>query len=281
MTIGMQSRLGRWLLSWWLVLGCLMVETTPAEALEQGVFSESEQSVLQKATDESWYSAKSGERMVRSPRTGDRIDARDRHDVIETASRASRSARSGGNSIWDDFFAFIFEIWSYLLLIGIVVLALIALFFILQRRGFSFARSKRSRAVDVAERDRLKVTDLPFELEQSQVGLLAQSDEFRRRGDYTKAMIYLFSHLLVELDAGGLIRLERGKTNRYYLRELAPNEKINKYMHHVVRWFEHVFFGKNAMDADAFERLRARVPEFEGWLKGPESQREWRSEVAR
>lgn len=267
------------------MLGCWLVGMTPARALEQEVFSESERSVLQKATDESWYSAKSGERTVRSPKTKDRIDVRDRHDVIEAANKAGGSARSGGSSIWDDFFAFIFEIWSYLLLIGIVILGLIVLFFVWQRRGFSLARSKRSPAKDLAERDRLKVTDLPFELEQSQVGLLAQSDEFRRRGDYAKAMIYLFSHLLVELDAGGLIRLERGKTNRYYLRELAPNDKINKYMHHVVRWFEHVFFGKNAMDADAFERLRERVPEFEGWVKSPESQSEWqrdhRKQVAR
>lgn len=243
-----------------------------------GELSQSEQKVLQKGTDTSWYSAESGERVVRSPKTRNRIDARDRHDVLEQSSGTSYRSGSTGSSIWEDFFEFVFSVWSYLILGALVLFLLIALFFALQRSGFFLTRSKQSKSMDLAERDRLKVTDLPFDLEQTQVGLLAQADEYRRRGDYAKAMIYLFSHLLVELDSSGLIRLERGKTNRSYLRELASHERIRAYMHLAVRWFEHVFFGKNAMDSAAFDRLRERVPELENWMKGRELQRDLQSD---
>lgn len=266
----------RWL---GLIRGCLLafsllLASIPVSSANSRELSQTEQKVLQKGTDTSWYSPESGERVVRSPKSRDRIDARDRHDVLEQPAGTNYRSGSPGRSIWGDFFQFVFSIWSYLILGALVVLLLIALLFALQRSGFFMARSKRTSPVDLAERDRLKVTDLPFELEQTQVGLLAQADEFRRRGDYAKAMVYLFSHLLVELDSSGLIRLERGKTNRSYLRELAPHERIGTYMQLAVRWFEHVFFGKNAMDSAAFDRLRERVPEMESWMKGRELQRD-------
>lgn len=245
-----------------------------------GELSPSEQKVLQKGTDTSWYSAESGQRVLRSPKTRDRIDARDRHEVLEQSGGASYGGGTSSNSIWGDFFQFVFSIWSYLILGALVVLMLIALVFALRRSGFFTVRPSRSKPIDLAERDSLKVTDLPFELEQTQVGLLAQADEYRRRGDYSKAMVYLFSHLLVELDSSGLIRLERGKTNRSYLRELAPHKRIEAHMHLAVRWFEHVFFGKNAMDAVAFDRLRERVPEMESWMQGRDLPRDNPKQVA-
>jgi len=138
---------------------------------------------------------------------------------------------------------------------------------ILNMRGPSGFRRTQEIAASTAERDQAKITDLPFEIEQSTLGLLEQAGVFRSRGEYSKAIVYLFSHVLVELDAAGHIRLARGKTNRIYLRELGSRETERKFTSYLVRWFEHVFFGKHDMDPEVFEKIWGQLPAFDRQLK--------------
>ncbi len=128
-------------------------------------------------------------------------------------------------------------------------------------------RRRQEFGASTAERDQAKITDLPFEIEQSNLGLLEQASLFRSRGEYSKAIVYLFSHVLVELDAAGHIRLARGKTNRIYLRELGSRETERKFTSYLVRWFEHVFFGKHDMDPEVFEKIWGQLPAFDRQLK--------------
>jgi hypothetical protein len=121
--------------------------------------------------------------------------------------------------------------------------------------------------LSMREREKAKLQDLPFEIEQTMFGLLAQAERYRAAGDYSKAIIYLFSHALVELDGARCIRLARGKTNRAYLRELNGQDNLRGFSNQLVLAFEYAFFGKHVLSQEAFERIWQQVPAFDATLK--------------
>ncbi len=89
---------------------------------------------------------------------------------------------------------------------------------------------------------------LPEALRPAQGDLLSAAREAFTAGDYSRAVLYLFSHQLVELDRHQVICLERGKTNRQYLRELAGQSGLREVFAHSMVAFEDVFFGRKAID---------------------------------
>ena len=128
--------------------------------------------------------------------------------------------------------------------------------FVILRYGLSFqSHGGKLSDVSMLEREKAKLLDLPFEVEQTMFGLLAQAEKYREAGDYSKAIIYLFSHALVEMDGARCIRLARGKTNRAYLRELRDQESLRGFTNQLVSAFEYAFFGKHVLSQDAFERI--------------------------
>ena len=115
-------------------------------------------------------------------------------------------------------------------------------------------------------------------------------DEARRHwqeGDFAQAIIYLFSFQLVHLDKQQIIRLNKGKTNRQYLREIghgaaawatlaaAPQVeppapvfpqlrgRLQGLVEQTMFVFEDVFFGNRALERARFEACWSRVDEFQ------------------
>ncbi len=86
----------------------------------------------------------------------------------------------------------------------------------------------------------------------------------RQQGDYGRAIVFLFSHELVQLDKHGRIRLARGKTNRQYLRRDSilgrPSEGWSSRRRSM---FEDVFFGHHTLERPAFEACWSQLPEFD------------------
>lgn len=80
---------------------------------------------------------------------------------------------------------------------------------------------------------------------------------------YDDAIVFLFSHLLVELDRAQRLRLARGKTNRQYLREVGPRSPLGEILAVAMVPFEDVFFGRHALDRAGFERCWSRLNEFQ------------------
>ena len=72
---------------------------------------------------------------------------------------------------------------------------------------------------DISDIDR--VESLPVQLRRPTTHLLAEARRCYEEGNYGEAIVYLYSHQLVQLDKGQIIRLTKGKTNRQYLREVA------------------------------------------------------------
>jgi len=96
---------------------------------------------------------------------------------------------------------------------------------------------------------------------------LAEADRCRRLGDYARAIVFLFSYQLLQLDRRGRIHLTRGKTNRQYLREILAGE-LRGLVEQTMHLFEDAFFGHRAPEAASFDACWSRLDEFEAMLNG-------------
>ncbi len=88
-----------------------------------------------------------------------------------------------------------------------------------------------------------------------------------RAGRYNEAVIYLYGYMLLALDQARKIHLQKGKTNRMYLRELRSNEALHKIVRQQILAFEDVFFGRYDIDAARFATLWQQLDAFHRLLQ--------------
>jgi hypothetical protein len=117
------------------------------------------------------------------------------------------------------------------------------------------------RKYDQAD-DAARIEALPFRLRAGALDLLGEARRLYSAGNYGEAVIYLFSHELVELDRGRMVRLAKGKTNRQYLRELARRPELAQLFEQTMVAFEDVFFGSYPLQRQRFEACWRRLDEF-------------------
>ena len=119
---------------------------------------------------------------------------------------------------------------------------------------------QRSRAESVAQ--------LPFSLDLQSVDgdFRALAAKAYASNDYRQAIVWLFSHVLVSLDQGNLIRLAKGKTNRQYLKELRRKGQLSGYYEGVMLPFEATFFGDHELSGRQFEDCWRGLDQFESQL---------------
>jgi hypothetical protein len=113
-----------------------------------------------------------------------------------------------------------------------------------------------------------QVEALQFLEERPRGDLLGQARKHYEQGNYSEAIIYLFSHELVELDKFSLIHLAKGKTNRQYLREASRVTPLSSPLERTLLTFESVFFGRRPLDRAGFEACWHELPRFEQLLRG-------------
>jgi len=107
---------------------------------------------------------------------------------------------------------------------------------------------------------------LPSDVSTGAANLLEQARQHRLAGNFRLAMICLFCHQLLELDRRQYIRLARGKTNRQYLRELAPRPQLSELLAGNMRTFEDVFFGNRSLEQQQLDRCWQRFDDFDRLL---------------
>jgi hypothetical protein len=173
-------------------------------------------------------------------------------------SGGSPSSRGGGfgNFSWLEMFA-----WTaFVLLLVLLTYFLIRAFLKRERNAVptSFNKVKQVQANDAA-----RIQALPFRVQRGANDLLGEAKRLYEAGNFSEAIIYLFSYELVELDRNQQIRLTRGKTNRQYLRELARRPILSAIVGQTMIAFEDVFFGNHPLDRPRFEACWSRVGEFE------------------
>jgi hypothetical protein len=228
---------------------------------------DADEPALKRGSDPVWYSTEKRALVPATPISRNNIDASDRYNRLASENKPNTQSYSWLTDVLEELLNFIRDSWQVVLIVvAVAAIALIILFLIRIQKLVEAPSKSNIGATSVATQQR-KVTDLPFELDSPDIPLFQLIEQYRGRGDYSKAIIYLYSLILIELDAVGMIRLARGKTNWTYLRELSPRQEEKAFATTIVYWFEHVFFGKQNMDAQAFESIWASFPQFNERLK--------------
>lgn len=259
---------------------CAVLASNAGAGDSRVILDPKDRRVLSNATESHWYSVEeSQEASVSEIVHGLPIDVSDRLGGSDEKLLVPQNPINPGNSgsprnsrtlfpKWlVDLLSMSFQVVAYVFGGLLLVLLAYVIYQLIFSNGGWYRSRKNKSFVSNKIRDQIRITDLPFELAATNLSLLEQSDYYRDRNDFSKAMVYFFSHLLVELNEAGLIRLARGKTNRLYVRELGDRNQIRQFLNLNIEKFERVFFGKYELDAAGFSRVRELLPEFEGWLK--------------
>ena len=144
-----------------------------------------------------------------------------------------------------------------------IVLLLAGLVYLLVRAFLQRERRKRGEDGEEPAGGADRVESLPLPVGGRRLDLLAEAQRCRQQGDYGRAIVFLFSHQLLQLDKHGRIHLARGKTNRQYLREIRPWPSLGGLVEQTTLVFEDVFFGHHTLELPAFEACWSRLEEFD------------------
>lgn len=212
------------------------------------------------STDNSWYDYDSDKLVFPDPsdlsRPAERIAKR--HDYVKNKAEPATPLSWDFLNGWIVFLRACFDAswFSKLLLVagclGIGVLT----FFLLRRLNlveFQLQKKSKGSASDNTKRDQTRVVDLPFQIHNLQTDLWSEVLRLRGLGDYSNAMVYLYGHSLVELDTASFIELQKGKTNRIYLRELSSKPVLSNIQQRLMSRFEAVFFGLHQLKREEFD----------------------------
>ena len=114
-----------------------------------------------------------------------------------------------------------------------------------------------------------KISELPIHVEESVDGFYEEAKRQYAAGNYAKAIIYYYGHLLISLDESQIIRLTKGKTNRQYLKEIVRNRSrdFSNLVESTVVLFEESFFGKHDIQKIQFEECWNKHDEFQRQLQ--------------
>lgn len=158
-----------------------------------------------------------------------------------------------GSMSWGNFFGWLFLV---ILMGGIVGL----LVYVFANSAFDFRPSPipqtlvGQRALD--EQTKQRIAELPAELRDTDVNPRTELERLMQRGDFDRAIIFLYGHQLLLLDRISWLRLSRWKTNRQYVRETRGGDlEAGELLGKTVDAFERSYFGRHSLTRSQFDVL--------------------------
>lgn len=191
---------------------------------------------------------------------------RQKDDVreIELSNSTQQTSRSSGNLNWN-FNWVSYLIWTLMAIaLAALVYLLIRAFIIREQR----LATRQGNTVDITGTQADRVEHLPVPVRRPAGDLLSEARFHYENGNFREAIVYLYSHELVELDKLQVIHLARGKTNRQYLRELKTRQRLRELLEQTMVTFEDAFFGQLDIGRQRFEACWNRLSEFNSMLPG-------------
>ena len=245
-----------------------------------------DQDVLQRGTNSQWVDVqKQDVQFEASPLIRDNLVTRDAWTQNESSNsfwswlfgnnstRSWNTPSSTTNSTstsWADFWEAISTFFYYLLWIALAIGAILLVVWLSKNQELAVWFNRRKKTTQHTEdvlAQQARYSDLPVEIEKGLLGLRAQAAEYRDHGDYSRAIVYLFSYLLVELDQAQLIALAKGKTNYRYLRELNGHRHLQSRLRDVVSLFEAAYFGRRTLTKEQFDTVWLDLAKVEESIK--------------
>ena len=149
---------------------------------------------------------------------------------------------------------------GWLMLIILITFAVGLLVYAISKTEIEASPNPRGKAKHLSqtpdEQTIERMKHLPAELRRTDVNLRSEAERLMRNGNYDQAIILLFGHQLLLLDHVGMLRLNRGKTNRKYVRETrAADPNSAKRLVATVTAFERSYFGRHTIDQREFAEL--------------------------
>jgi hypothetical protein len=118
----------------------------------------------------------------------------------------------------------------------------------------------RTLFVDFINEARLAEDNIAEELLTSE-SAFQKAQSLSRGGDYRAAVRFLYLSSLLLLDERGLLRYDRSKTNREYLRSVSNSPELEEPLSEVIEIFDEVWYGYHSLDEGAFKHYSDRVEE--------------------
>jgi len=136
------------------------------------------------------------------------------------------------------------------LIILAVVVFLISLYFISQNLSRNLVRDAQL-AAENGDDDALLTSS----------GAMQRAQTLSSQGDYRNAVRYLYLSSLLVLDERGLLRYDRSRTNREYLRSVSSKPELSKPLGDVIDVFDRVWYGFESVDENDFQSYVKHVDE--------------------
>jgi hypothetical protein len=235
----------------------------PVEAGENG---------LSRVTRFPWYDRTKRElKPVSVIPSRDSISHRESKWIKAPAKPPTPGSWNWGNWNWSGAGNSVFSVLGWALLALVLAGLVFVLGWALLQRD-RIRRKQKSKTQELQpgkEADTVQIENLPFPLEPTELDLLSEARRLYQAGECEKAIIYLFSYQLVQLDHRQLVRLTRGKTNRQYLRELRTHPFLRSIVEQTMIRFEDVFFGGRNLSRAQFASCWDRLNDFHQHVEQP------------
>lgn len=218
--------------------------------------------------DTAWYDAESGQIVPIPvvPQTDDSMHRDSRWlPQAKRVAKPSTPTTSGGTTGGGTGGLFgsglsVGNLLGWMLLIAIVAGAIALLLFAISKTEADLTSTKGRKSASVLKASDEQILErmkhLPAELRRSDVNLRSEAERLMREGHFDQAIILLFGHQLLLLDRVGMLRLNRGKTNRRYVRETRRADRdAARRLKDTVHAFERSYFGRHSITAQQFQEL--------------------------
>ena len=136
------------------------------------------------------------------------------------------------------------------LIVTAVLVFLLSLFFISRGLSRSLVREAQLEA-EGSESDELLTSR----------GAFKRAENLSTQGDYRNAIRYLYLSSLLVLDEQGVMRYDRSRTNREYLRSVSSRPELANPLRDVIEVFDRVWYGYEAVDENTYKSYVEHVEE--------------------
>jgi hypothetical protein len=136
------------------------------------------------------------------------------------------------------------------LMIGAALLLLLSLLYISRKLSRSLVREAELNAQ--GSEDEALLTSR---------GALQRAQTLSTQGDYRSAIRYLYLSSLLVLDERGLLRYDRSRTNREYLRSVSSKPQLATPLRDVIDVFDRVWYGFESVDEQTYQSYLQQVDE--------------------
>ncbi len=92
-------------------------------------------------------------------------------------------------------------------------------------------------------------------------GAMQRAQTLSGQGDYRNAVRYLYLSSLLILDEHGMLRYDRSRTNREYLRSVSSKPELSKPLGDVIDVFDRVWYGYDSVDEETYQSYVKHVDE--------------------